>query len=194
MGGDYRKGLYRDYERLTEAYAKLDKEHNLLKYNYRLQEQQIECLKKREAEMTSEIEALKKEVARLTALRDADGNNSGLSTAKTPIHKKKRIPNSRPKTDKHIGGQPGHTQRKLEPFKDDEVTEHEVHREPVCPECGGELEQLEDEATRDELDYEVTVRKVRHHFPNCRCKNCGKTTCARALILALANDGNASKR
>ena len=164
MGGDYRKGLYRDYERLTEAYAKLDKEHNLLKYNYRLQEQQIECLKKKEAEMTS------------------------------PIHKKKRIPNSRPKTDKHIGGQPGHTQRKLEPYKDDEVTEHEVHREPVCPECGGELEQLDDNATRDELDYEVTVRKVRHHFPNCRCKNCGKTTCARALILALANDGNASKR
>ena len=215
MGGDYQRGLYKDYERLVIAHKELDKKYDLLKYEYRLQEQKIARLKKKEAELManskeqlSQIEALKKEVARLTALMEADSNNSGLPTAKTPIHKKKRIPNSRPKTDKHIGGQPGHTPSKLEPFKDEEVTEHEIHTEPVCPECGGELEQLDDSTTRDELDYEVTVRKVRHHFPNCRCKKCGKTTRAkipqalsgenqygsrtRALILALANDGNMS--
>ena len=198
MGGDYQRGLYKDYERLVIEHKELDKKYDVLKNEYQLQEQKIARLKKKEAELManskeqlSQIEALKKEVARLTALMEADSNNSGLPTAKTPINKKKRIPNSRPKTDKHIGGQPGHTPSKLEPFKDEEVTEHEIHTEPVCPECGGEL-----------------VRKVRHHFPNCRCKKCGKTTRAkipqalsgenqygsrtRALILALANDGNMS--
>ena len=215
MGSNYQKGLYKDYERLVIAHTKLDKEYDLLKYKYHLQEQKIARLKKKEEELTaksedllSQVEALKKEVARLTALMNADGNNSSLPTSQTPLHKKKRIPNSRPKTNKHIGGQPGHTKKKLEPFKEEEVTEHEIHMEPVCPKCGGELEQLDDDTTRDELDYEVTVRKVRHHFPNCRCKKCGKTTHAqipqtlsgenqygprtRALILALANDGNMS--
>jgi len=215
MGGNYAGSLYRDYERITEKYESVKKELDVLKYKYRLQEQLIARLKAEEAaqaskekDLVAQVEALKKEVARLTALHDADSTNSGLPTSKTPLHKKKHIPNSRPKTDKRIGGQPGHPQKKLEPFRDEEVTEHEVHRQPVCPECGGELEQIDDGSTRDELDYEVTVRKIRHHFPNCRCKKCGKTTQAkiprtlsadnqygartRALILALANDGNMS--
>ena len=215
MGGNYQRSLYKEYEYLTEKYTIAKKELDILKYKYRLQEQLIARLRAKQAaqdekekKQEAQIEALKREVARLTALRDTDSSNSGLPTSKTPLHKKKRIPNSRTKTDKHIGGQPGHTQKKLEPFKEEEVTEHEIHTEPVCPKCGGELERLDDDTTRDELDYEVTVRKVRHHFPNCRCKKCGKTTRAqipqtlsgenqygartRALILALANDGNMS--
>ena len=215
MGGNYERTLYRDYERLVDKHEGLKKEFDALKYKYRLQEQLIARLQANEAalaakekEQEAQIEALKREVARLTALHEADSTNSGLSTSKTPFHKKKHIPNSRPKTTKHIGGQAGHTQKKLEPFKDEAVTEHEVHVEDVCPECGGELEQIDDGATRDELDYEVTVRKIRHHFPNCRCLACGalvrapipSTLCAenqygartKALILALANDGNMS--
>ena len=215
MGGNYEVSLYKDYERITEKYESVKKELDVLKYNYRLQEQLIARLRAKEAAQTSkekdlaaQVEALQREVARLTAILEADSTNSGLPTSKTPLHKKKHIPNSRPKTDKHVGGQPGHAQTKLKPFKDDEVTEREFHVQPVCPECGGALEQIDDGSTRDELDYEVTVRKIRHHFPNCRCKKCGKTTHAkipqtlsadnqygartRALILALANDGNMS--
>ncbi len=73
-----------------------------------------------------------------------------------------------------IGGHPGHIQNKLESFKDEEVTESEIHEECVCPKCGGDLEKLDDGATRDELDYEVTVRKIRHYFSNYRCKNVAK--------------------
>ena len=215
MGGNYARTLYKDYERLVDKHELLKKEFDALKYKYKLQEQTIARMQANEAslaakekEQEAQIEALKKEVARLTALRETDSTNSGLSTAKTPLHKKKHIPNSRAKTDKHKGGQPGHPQKKLEPFKDEEVTEDEVHMESVCPKCGGKLEQMDDETTRDELDYEVTVRKIRHHFPNCRCTTCGavvrtpisSTLSAenqygartKSLILALANDGNMS--
>ncbi|MBR3721826.1 MAG: hypothetical protein IKN12_03590 [Selenomonadaceae bacterium] len=84
--------------------------------------------------MAAQVEALKREVARLIALRETDSTNSGLPTSKTTLHKKKHIPNSHPKTYKRIGGQPGHAQKKLEPFKDDEVTEHEIHVQPEVSE------------------------------------------------------------
>jgi hypothetical protein len=43
-----------------------------------------------------------------------DGTNAGIPTSQTPINKKKIIPNTRTKTDKKIGGQPGHKKHKLE--------------------------------------------------------------------------------
>ena len=215
MGANYSKSLYRDYERLSEKYDAVSEEYRLLQREFRLREQELRKLHKLQERQQEEIldlqaqnAALKKEVARLTALRNADSTNSGIPTSQTPIHKKKHIPNSRKKSGRHIGGQPGHSRKKLEPFHAEEVTEHETHAPEVCPACGGPLEAAGPEQVRDELEYEVCVRKIRHHFPLCRCKACGKTTRAqipqnlsadiqygarvRALALALGNDGNVS--
>jgi hypothetical protein len=51
------------------------------------------------------------------ALLNTDGTNSGIPTSKTPLSKKKVIPNSREMSGKHIGGQPGHSKKELEAYQ-----------------------------------------------------------------------------
>ena len=120
------------------------------------------------------IKALSDEVARLTALLNRDGTNTGTPTAKTPLNKKKVIPNSREKTDRSKGGQPGHPKHSMEAFSEEEITEVTTHEMTICSECGSTLREVRD-VPKDELDYEVKVVKKRHIFKEYVCDNCGKT-------------------
>ena len=121
------------------------------------------------------IKALSDEVARLSSILNNDGQNSGTPTSKTPLNKSKVIPNSREKTGKKKGGQPGHEQHTLPPFPEKEVTETQLHSMDQCPDCGGKLEEVT-RRSKDEYDYEVRVIRRRHIFPEYRCKQCGKTS------------------
>ena len=131
----------------------------------------IAQLEQRNKEAEAQIEALKKEVARLHGVMDQDGRNSGTPTSKTPLNKEKVIPNTREKTGKKRGGQPGHPKAKLKGFEDKEVTEHEEHKIEKCPECGGTLVLTGTEVHKDELDYKVVVVKRRHHYPDWTVKS-----------------------
>ena len=187
MAVNYVKNLYRDYEKLTEQYdalyAKkktLTEENRRLAHYYALEQKRAAKLAEEVAEQKSKLaeqkaqnEALKREIARLSAILDADSTNTGIPTSQTPIRKKKVIPNTREKSGKKRGGQSGHPKAKLKAFADNQVTENVVHTYEVCPDCGGELLE-ETEVCKDELDYEVVVRRIRHHFPGCVCKRCGK--------------------
>ena len=53
-----------------------------------------------------------------------DGTNAGIPTSQPPINKKKIIPNTRTKTDKKIGGQPGHKKHKLEKLNNEEINDN----------------------------------------------------------------------
>ena len=126
MLGNYGRGLYKDYELLLTANEELKAEYKLLQKEHTLLQKEIKLKEKLEAELAQQIaenESLKKENLRLNALLNIDGTNSGTPTSKTPINKKKVIPNSRKKTGKSIGGQPGHPKKKLEAFAHHEVTE-----------------------------------------------------------------------
>ena len=164
---DYGKSLYNDYETLLLKYEKITEENKILKKEHALLEQERRLRQRLEKELSGkkqEIETLKKEILRLNGFLNTDGNNSGLPTSRTPIRKKKRIPNSREKSGRTIGGQPGHPRAKLERFAEEEITEHVEHPLDTCPECGGKMEALGDDLEKDELDYEVVVVKKRHHF------------------------------
>ena len=179
-------------DKIIERYKKLYEEKQLLVYelndrNVDLEEKirslewQVECAKKEtgiksrtaKEEADAKIKALSDEVARLTALLNRDGTNTGLPTSKTPLNKKKVIPNSREKSGKARGGQPGHTKHSMESFSEEEVTEIVQHKLDACPECDGTLTQVR-EIPKDELDYEVKVVKKRHVFREYVCNNCGK--------------------
>ncbi|MEG1506947.1 MAG: transposase [Bacilli bacterium] len=122
------------------------------------------------------IAAKDKEIARLNAIINNDSTNSGLPTSMTPLSKNKRIPNTRQKTDKKIGGQLGHLKYKLKKFNDDEVTEIQEHIEKVCPNCGSkDIKVLETSIIKDEIDYEVKLISRRHKFNNYSCPKCGET-------------------
>ena len=166
-----------------------EKTDRLLRELYELEEKvnslqwQVDCLESKHSRQSitakekadAKIKALSDEVARLTALLNRDGTNTGTPTSKTPLNKKKVIPNSREKTDRPKGGQPGHPKHSMEAFARDEITEIEAHEMTACPECGGHLSEIRD-IPKDELDYEVRVVKKRHIFKEYVCDNCGKIT------------------
>lgn len=126
------------------------------------------------SEKDKQIEALKRELAKKQAIIDNDSTNSGLPTSKTPIGKKKYIPNTREKTDKLKGGQKGHKKHKLEPFKEEEITE-EIEIVPTeCNKCHSKnLEKLSASVNKQELDYDVIIVKRNNKFTNCKCLDCG---------------------
>ena len=170
------------YEKEQEnSYSLYEKINTLEEKNQSLQ-WQIDCLEGKtskqsvtaKAEAEAKIKALSDEVARLTALLNRDGTNTGTPTSKTPLNKKKVIPNSREKTDRPKGGQPGHPKHSMEAFSREEITEVVTHEMTVCPECGGHLTEVRD-IPKDELDYEVKVVKKRHIFKEYICDSCGKT-------------------
>lgn len=91
-------------------------------------------------------------MSRLSAILNNDGTNSGTPTSRTPLNKKKHVPNSREKIGKSRGGQPGHRKASLEQFSEDEVTDHVEHAVDACPHCGGAFERSS-ERVKDEIDY-----------------------------------------
>lgn len=211
MAGNYQKSLYKDYEALLVKNESISKENDRLKYVCRLWQDDLKKMKKLEEELESksiEIEALKKEIGRLIGITNADGTNSGTPTSKTPINKKKVIPNSRTKSGKKIGGQPGHAKKKLERFTEDELTDYEEHALESCPCCNGTLEKTGEVIEKDEFDYEVVVKKMRHVFHVYQCVDCEKEVHqeisrnlkeenqygprVQALSLTLMNQGNVS--
>ena len=73
-----------------------------------------------------EIEKRDKRIFELETRLNIDSSNSSLPSSKTPIHKTK-ICNSREKSEKSKGGQPGHKKYQLEKFYEEEITEIEEH-------------------------------------------------------------------
>ena len=215
MAADYGRGLYKEYELLlteNEAgkakYELLKREHLILQKELKFKEKLEEKMKTELAEKSGEIEALRKEILRLNGHLNTDGTNSGIPTSRTPLSKKKVIPNSRKKSGKKIGGQPGHPKSKLKAFKDNEVTETVIHKPETCPFCGGSAAETGETIDKDELDYEVVAIKRRHRFAVCTCADCGHEfhqpipaklkeenqygSNVQALALSLMNIGNVS--
>lgn len=121
----------------------------------------------------AEISALKDEIVRLTSQLNANGKNAGVPTAKTPLHQKKLIPNSREKSNLKKGGQPGHSKHEMAPFSENEITQTVDHPLDTCPKCGGHNLEEFSCTIKDEYDYEVSVKKVRHRFLVYTCLDCG---------------------
>ena len=137
MAKNYEKGLLNEYHLLELRNLYLEKENKQLKYEYALLEARNKTLKdkyeyaknialnearKEYEEVRNQLEEKDREIARLKSLLNNDGTNSGLSTSKTPLNKKKVIPNSRKKSNKTIGGQKGHPKHKLEKFTEEEMS------------------------------------------------------------------------
>lgn len=134
---------------------------------------EIEALKLKLIELTKELDLTKNERDKYLATLNLDGTTSGLPTSKTPLNKKKIIPNTREKTGKSIGGQFGHKKHKLERFSDEEVNETEDVILEECPNCHSkELQELGSAITKDELDYEIKIIKKRYYFKEYECSSC----------------------
>lgn len=137
-------------------------------------EDRTKVLKDEINEKDKQIETLKIELARMQSKMDNDSTNSGLPTSKTPIGKKKFIPNSREKSNKKIGGQTGHKKHKLEIFAEEEINEVKEIIPTECNKCGSHnIERLNTSVDKQELDYDVVLIKRNNKFVNFHCNDCG---------------------
>jgi len=218
MTTNYEKIYEKDYQALSRKYTNVNEKYKQINYEHRLlmksydnlvkelnAEKQKEQIEKEKYE--KELQKRDKEIARLNALLNLDGTSAGIPTSKTPINKKKIIPNTRVKSDKKKGGQTGHKKHKLEKFNDNEINEDIFHKFDCCPYCNGKLEKT-GEKCKDELSYDFVVIKRRHHFVNYVCSCCHKEVHKdiptrlkednqygseiQSVALSLANEGNVS--
>jgi hypothetical protein len=144
-------------------------------------------------EQLSEKDAIIKELshkyAHCVAVAAHDGTNTGISTAATPIGKKKVIPNLRISSGKKRGGQLGHTKHCLPPFAQQEVTETVAHSpQGTCASCGGQLIDSGEHRAKDEYDVVIRTIKRRHEYHVCHCAECG--TAARQPIPGRLKESN----
>lgn len=159
------------------------------------------------------IKELQNRLASAEAQLNHDGSDTGLPTSKTPIGKKKRIPNTRVKSGRLKGGQPGHEKHELEKPDESEITDIIEHDSAVedffCPRCDSEnFVATGDYDVKYEYDVEVVVKKKKHIFYYYRCLDCGTIFGSRypvhlrgevgygstlqALALTLTNNVNAA--
>jgi len=212
----------RDYEKLSAGYLRLKDERNRYKEqvyglqsslkNLRLAKKRSDEQHKKEmAEKDAIIKELKNQLAHATALLNHDGTNTGTPTSLTRIGKTKVVPNSRRSTGKKRGGQLGHGKHKLNPPKDEDVTDTLEHGavgiDLFCPKCGSDdFIPTGESEVKYEYDVRVRIVKVKHVFHYYRCMDCGSVFRTliphhlkenaqyghelQALILAQVNSGN----
>lgn len=124
-------------------------------------------------EFEDKVVTLENQVQHLRSVLNNDSTNSGIPTSQTPLNKNKKIPNSRIKSGKNKGGQVGHKKHQLSVFEDDEVDEIIEHKIAECPQCHCTMLNTNNIKLRDEYQFKLIVKKVRHKFIETTCPQCG---------------------
>lgn len=153
----------------------------------------------------STLKDYEKKIKRLENKLNKDSVNSGIPTSRTAINKTKRIPNSRVKSNKSIGGQFGHKKESLETLAPKDITSTIEHEHSSTCSCGGNLNHIRT-IYKDVIDIEFVVSKIRNVYTVCKCDKCGSVVkpnipkelhadCSygeniKALSLLLLNDTN----
>ena len=181
--------FYKLYCEEVEKNEKLVKENKYLKGRVRSLSSQLDYLMENQDKIIerkvnkqvdkitdafeNKITTMQKKIDNLNSILNNDSTNSGLPTSKTPLNKKKHIPNSREKTDNKKGGQLNHKKHKLERFNDDDITDYVDHKVGSCPKCGSPMKPGNVFAMKDECDFQIVVRRIRHRFIESICPECG---------------------
>lgn len=98
-------------------------------------EQEVASLRQRLAEAEAHVQPLLQRVAELEAQLGQDSHNSNWSSSRDKH--RRRTTSMRVKSDKPVGGQPGHSGRTLKVV--DKPQHREVHRPVICSGCGNAL-------------------------------------------------------
>ena len=189
MRSNYSNNLFKDYEKLIDENDAVKKENKYLKLRViiaedeqrRLQnkvdkkELEEQELKKQIKEQEQTIKSLRKEIERLNMIQNNDGTNSGIPTSKTPINKKKVIPNFAKNTGGKIGRKKGHKKDKLEKLPDEKIDKIVEHKVKNCPNCNEKnLTETGKIISKDVIDYKIITYNTRHNYIEYKCNCCGK--------------------
>ncbi len=131
--------------------------------------QRIAELEKQVAELTELVKKLTDKVAKLS--KNSSNSSKPPSSDITKPPRKKKNSGSR-----NIGGQPGHSKHERPPFAKDDIDDFQTHTLDACPDCGGELQEVEDD-TRVVQQVEIVKKPVHieQHTGLCYwCDHCKK--------------------
>jgi hypothetical protein len=121
--------------------------------------------------VVEKLTSLRAENRGLKAQLNRSSDNSSLPPSSCP-NKKKRVCNSREKTDRLPGGQPGHKGHSARKQIPDKVVALPVP--DICPCCAGELKPTGEEKRKQLVDIEVTLHTTEFVGMSHVCAACGK--------------------
>lgn len=131
-------------------------------------EAKVEKLEARIEELEAENKALRIENAELKERLGLNSKNSSIPSSKELY----KIKEDKPKSDRNIGGQPGHEGSWRPKMDANEVVKIELLN--AC-ECGGEIVICEKPYIHQKVDIpEVKPYVVEYQLEHGRCKKCGK--------------------
>ena len=131
--------------------------------------QRIATLEKQVAELIKANAELTDKVAKLSKNSSNSSKPPSSDIVKPP--RKKKSNGSR-----NIGGQPGHTKHERPPFATDEIDDFQTHPLAACPDCGGELQEVENAAkVVQQVEVVKTPIYIEQHTALCYwCEHCRK--------------------
>jgi len=181
LGRNYEKELFQHLEetilkvdRLTDEITTLKKEHR----------KEIETLKADNQQLRKENQALRTENQKLKSIINKNSGNSSKPPSSDGFV---RIQNSREKTGRKPGGQPGHKGHKPKLYE--KPTEIVDIKQEKCP-CGGQVTYNGEYTAKQLVDIELrtNITEYREHVGFCHC--CGTRIATSAPVNDLITYGN----
>jgi len=162
MGGNYEKKLFEHLQETLERVDRLTSEVASLKAEHK---KEVEILKAENQRLSKENQALKGEVQKL---KDMINKNSGNSSKPPSLDGFVKVENSREKSGKRPGGQPGH--RGAIPKLFSNPTSIEDIKTEQCR-CGGKIIYSGNYTAKQTVDIEIatSVIEYREHKGICEC-------------------------
>lgn len=162
MSGNYEKKLFAHLQETLERVDCLTSEMACLKVEHK---KEMEILEAENQRLSKENQALKGEVQKL---KDIINKNSGNSSKPPSSDGFLKIQNSREKSGKRPGGQPGH--KGATPRLFNEPTRIEDIRTERCG-CGGKIVYSGNYTAKQVVDIEIatTIIEYREHKGICQC-------------------------
>ena len=181
MGRNYEKDLFQHLQETIKKVDCLTDEITTLKKEHK---KEIETLKTENQQLRKENQALHIENQKLKSIINRNSGNSSKPPASDGFVK---IQNSREKTGKKPGGQPGHKGHKPKLYEN--PTEVIELKQEKCP-CGGQVTHSGKYTAKQLVDvaFRTNITEYREHVGVCNC--CGRRITTSAPVNDLITYGN----
>ena len=163
MGGNYEKKLFEHLEEALEIVDRLRAEIAAMKIEHK---KELEILKAENQRLSKENQALKGEVQKL---KDIINKNSGNSSKPPSSDGFVRIHNSREKSGRQPGGQPGHKGAMPKLFSN--PTRIENIQTERCK-CGGRIAYCGNYTAKQVVDIEIATTIIEYREHDGVCQRC----------------------
>jgi len=163
LGANYGRGLFKQLQETIEQVEKLKEEIREIKAAHQIE---TASLKAEIESLSKENTALKSENQKLKAIINKDSSNSSKPPSSDGF---KKIFNSREKTGRKPGGQPGHPGRV--PVLFENPTHIINHKQERCG-CGGTVVYGEDYQAKQTVELEIRAEVTEHRSYTGVCGRC----------------------